>query len=125
LPAGLFLFKIGGLHFFAEHVTVLSMFAVIETGGKQYKVKKGDIIRVEKLPLPEGDKKFARLNLVNFKNVLLLSDGNDLKIGTPFVAGASVEGKLKIVFRYHSKTRYRKFKTHRQHFTEVEIAKIG
>lgn len=121
------------MHFFAEHVTVLSMFAVIETGGKQYKVKKGDIIRVEKLPLPEGDKKFARLNLVNFKNVLLLSDGNDLKIGTPFVAGASVEGKLvkegrgkrKIVFRYHSKTRYRKFKTHRQHFTEVEIAKIG
>lgn len=103
----------------------MSTFAVIETGGKQYKVKKGDKIRVEKLTPEKGGK-------VVFKQVLLAVDGANLKVGTPFVSDATVLGKVvreargerKIVFRYHSKTRYRKFKTHRQPFTEIEITRI-
>lgn len=100
------------------------MFAVIETGGKQYKVAPGDKLKVEKLKSSESS--------TTFDKVLLLSDGENLKIGTPYVSGAEVEAKIlrnarqkkKIVFRYHSKTRYRKMKGHRQHFTEVEIVKI-
>ncbi|MBI2592792.1 MAG: 50S ribosomal protein L21 [Candidatus Colwellbacteria bacterium] len=101
------------------------MFAVIETGGKQYKVSQGDKLKVEKLE--------AEKDSVVFDKVLLLNDGSRFDLGTPYVKGAEVEAKIlrnarerkKIVFRYHSKTRYRKFKTHRQHFTEVEIVKIN
>jgi len=101
------------------------MFAVIETGGKQYKVSAGDKIKIEKLRAEEG--------LVSFDKVLLKSNGEEIEIGAPYVKGAKVEGKIlkqgrsekKIVFRYHSKTRYRKFKTHRQPYTEVEITKIS
>ncbi len=101
-------------------------FAVIQTGGKQYKVEAGKKIRIEKIV---GDKD---ANFVLDK-VLLVADGEDIKIGTPYVPGAEVEAKVlkqgrdkkKIVFRYHSKTRYRKKKGHRQHFTEVEITKIS
>lgn len=101
------------------------MFAVIETGGKQYKVSAGDKIKVEKLDV-KGD-------ATQFDKVLLKSDGKDVEIGTPYLKGVKVEGKIlkqgrtdkKIVFRYHSKTRYRKLKTHRQPFTEVEITKIS
>ena len=101
------------------------MFAVIETGGKQYKVSAGDKIKVEKLEV-SGDAAI-------FDKVLLKSDGKEIEIGTPYLKNGKVEGKIlkqgrsekKIVFRYHSKTRYRKFKTHRQPFTEVEITKIS
>ncbi|HXF44419.1 MAG TPA: 50S ribosomal protein L21 [Candidatus Paceibacterota bacterium] len=101
------------------------MFAVIETGGKQYKVFAGDRIKIEKLGQKEGN--------LSFDKVLLKSDGKSVEIGTPYIKGAKVEGKIlkegrserKIIFRYHSKTRYRKFKTHRQPFTEVEIMKIS
>ena len=101
------------------------MFAVIETGGKQYKVQKGDKIKVEKLDNEKGEP-------VTFSNVLLTSDKSLLEIGAPFIKGAEVEGRVvaqarakkKIVFKYHSKTRYRKKKGHRQRYTEVEITKI-
>lgn len=101
------------------------MFAVIETGGKQYKVSVGQKIKIEKLGAEAGG------NFV-FDKVLLVADGEEVKIGTPYVSGAKVEVKVlkqgrdkkKIVFRYHSKTRYRKKKGHRQPFTEVEITKI-
>lgn len=110
-------------------------FAVIETGGKQYKVAVGDIVRIEKLsaqggPALGGD---AEVNeVVSFDNVLLVGDGETAKIGQPYVSGASVAAKVleqgrdkkKIVFRYHSKTRYRKKKGHRQPFTEVVIESI-
>jgi large subunit ribosomal protein L21 len=97
-------------------------FAIIETGGKQYKVSAGNKIRIEKLAGEPGSE-------VVFDKVLLTADGGDVKIGTPHVPGAKVHGKVLrqaraekvIVFRYHSKTRYRKKKGHRQHFTEVEI----
>ncbi|MEY4731628.1 MAG: hypothetical protein RL681_574 [Candidatus Parcubacteria bacterium] len=100
-------------------------FAVIETGGKQYRVSAGQTIQVEKLTAEAGGG-------VSFKNVLLIADGDKTDIGTPYVKGAIVEAKVLrdararkvIVFKYHSKTRYRKKKGHRQHFTEVEITKV-
>ncbi len=98
------------------------MFAIIETGGKQYKVETGKAIQVEKLPGDAG-------SVLKFDKVLLLADEKGVQIGAPYVSGAVVEakvlgqgrGKKKIVFRYHSKTRYRKKKGHRQPFTAVEI----
>ena len=100
-------------------------FAIIKTGGKQYKVAPGQKIRIEKLNAEEGGKFL-------FENVLLKVDGDEVKIGAPYISGEKVEAKIlkhgrdkkKIVFRYHSKTRYRKKKGHRQPFTEVEIVSI-
>lgn len=99
-------------------------FAIIETGGKQYKVAPGQKIKVEKLDGAEGD-------VISLASVLLVG-GDKPQIGMPNVSGAVVEAKIvrqardrkKNVFRYHSKTRYRKHKGHRQHFTELEITKI-
>ncbi len=99
--------------------------AVIETGGKQYKVSVGQKLKVEKLAGAAGD------SLV-FDKVLLTADGEKVAVGTPFVDGEKVSTKIvkqarerkKIVFRYHSKTRYRKKKGHRQEFTEVEITSV-
>lgn len=104
------------------------MFAVIKTGGKQYKVSEKQMIRVEKLTEAVGEK-------VTFNEVLLVADenGKDVKVGKPTLAGASVEAKVissgrakKItVLKYKSKVRYRKKKGHRQPFTEVLIEKIN
>jgi large subunit ribosomal protein L21 len=101
------------------------MFAVIETGGKQYKVKPGDKLRIEKVNLSEKEE-------VVFDKVLLKAENGEVLIGYPYLAGAAVKGEVlrqgrgakKIVFRYHSKTRYRKKKGHRQPFTEVLIKEI-
>lgn len=101
-------------------------FAVIKTGGKQYKVSAGQKVKVEKLDANEGES-FV------FDDVLLTADGENVQIGSPKVSGAKVEarvlkqgrGEKKIVFKYHSKTRYRKKKGHRQPYTEVEITNIG
>lgn len=100
-------------------------FAVIKTGGKQYKVAEGDVLTVEKLPAADGQ--------VAFEEVLLISDGASATVGTPTVPGAKVtaevieEGRAekKIVFRYKAKTRYHKKKGHRQSFTKVRITKIS
>jgi large subunit ribosomal protein L21 len=99
-------------------------FAVIATGGKQYRVSAGDTLKIEKLP-ETGEK-------ILFSEVLLRHVGGTVEVGAPHVADAAVQAKLlrndkektKIVFRFHSKTRYRKKKGHRQQFTEVEIIKI-
>ena len=101
------------------------MYAVIVSGGKQYKVSEGDVIRVEKLEVEEGEK-------VSFDQDLLINDGS-LKIGTPTVQGAKVSGtvlqngkaKKVIVYRYKRKSGYHKKNGHRQLFTEVKIDKIG
>ena len=101
------------------------MYAVIVSGGKQFKVSEGDVIRVEKLEVEEGAK-------VSFDQVLLINDGS-LKIGTPTVQGAKVsgtvlqngKGKKVIVYRYKRKSGYHKKNGHRQLFTEVKIDKIG
>ncbi len=100
-------------------------FAIIETGGKQYRVSAGAKIKIEKI---EGEANSS----VAFDKVLLTSDGANLEIGAPYLLGAKVEGKILrqgrarkvIVFKFHSKTRQHKTKGHRQSFTEVEIAKI-
>lgn len=120
-------------------------FAIIKTGGKQYKVSEGDKLLIEKLDQEIG-KEF------NFDEVLMVGNGDPknvhpvksgetgtakqlfdgVKIGMPLVGGASVaarvidhgKGKKKIVFKYSNKTRYKKKKGHRQPFTQVEILKI-
>lgn len=103
----------------------MANFAVIATGGKQYKVAPGEKIKVEKLDVAEGDS-------FKFEDVLLTADGDKVEIGAPLLKGAVVEAKVlkqgraaKVtVFKFHSKTRYRKRKGHRQMFTELEIVKI-
>lgn len=104
----------------------MSKVAVIETGGKQYKVKEGDKIKVEKLDGEAGKTVF-------FEKVLLGADEKNVKVGKPYLEGAKIEGQLlqtkkdkkKVVFKYHSKTRYRKLKGHRQLYSEVLIQKIS
>lgn len=101
------------------------MFAIVETGGKQYKVSVGDKLKVEKLEAEAG----ATLSL---DKVLLTADGENVVVGAPYVSGAKVQVKVlrqdkedtKIVFKYHSKTRYRKKKGHRQPFTELEVMSV-
>lgn len=101
------------------------MYAVIETGGKQYQVKAGDVVFVEKLAL-EADQ------TVVFDKVIAVGGENGLTVGTPYVAGATVsakvlkqtKGKKVIVYRYKSKKGYHKKQGHRQPFTKVEISEI-
>jgi len=101
------------------------MLAVIKTGGKQYIVKKGDKIKIEKV-------KEAQDQEIIFDQVLLVEKAKKIKIGTPFVEGAKVTGKVLehgkgekiIVFKYKPKKRYRKKQGHRQPYTLVEITKI-
>ncbi len=101
------------------------MYAIIATGGKQYKVTEGDIIRVEKLGAAEGE-------TVTFEQVLAVNNG-ELVVGTPNVAGATVsatvmkDGKAKkvIVYRYKRKSGYHKKNGHRQAYTQVKIEKIN
>ena len=100
------------------------MYAVIETGGKQIKVSKGDSIFVEKLDVKEGE-------TVTFDKVLLIG-GESSKVGAPYVANATVtakvekqgKGKKIIVFKYKNKTTYRKKQGHRQPYTRVKIESI-
>jgi len=101
------------------------MYAIIETGGKQYKVQEGDVIYVEKLGLEEGSQ-------VTFDQVLVVGSGSEVKTGEPLVAGATVTGKVEkngkgkkiIVFKYKPKKNYRKKQGHRQPYTKVVIEKI-
>jgi len=101
------------------------MYAIIATGGKQYRVEEGDIIRVEKLELSENDS-------YTFDQVLALNDGS-LRLGNPTVEGATVSatslgnGRAKkvVVYRYKSKKGYHKKNGHRQAYTEVRIDKIN
>ncbi|HOC09470.1 MAG: 50S ribosomal protein L21 [Clostridiales bacterium] len=102
------------------------MYAVIETGGKQYKIQEGDILSVERLGAGEGEK-------VSFDKVLLVSGEDGIKVGKPYVEGAAVEGEVLfhgkgrkiIVFKYKAKKNYRKKQGHRQPFTRVKITKIN
>jgi large subunit ribosomal protein L21 len=100
------------------------MFAIIKTGGKQYKVAEGDVLRVEKLETKGGE--------VVFDDVLLVVDG-EVKLGQPIVSGAKVTAKVlleerkgdkKMVFKFKSKTRQHKKKGHRQPYTKIQITKI-
>ena len=102
------------------------MHAIIETGGKQYKVTEGDTLFIEKLEAEAGQ-------AITFDMVLAILDGDKATFGTPVVEGASVEGKIvkngkgkKIrIFKYNAKKGYRKRQGHRQPYTKVEIGKIS
>ncbi|MBO5374301.1 MAG: 50S ribosomal protein L21 [Clostridia bacterium] len=101
------------------------MFAIIQTGGKQYKVNEGDIIFVEKLGVEEGED-------VKFENVLAISNDNGFVAGAPYVSGASVtakvvrNGKAKKIYvmKYKAKKNEKKKIGHRQPYTKVQITKI-
>ena len=101
------------------------MYAIIETGGKQYKVEEGDIIKIEKLGLDAG-------STVTFDQVLAVNDGS-LKVGKPSVEVANVsatvveecQNKKIVVLRYKRKTGYKKKSGHRQPYTKVKIDKIN
>ena len=102
------------------------MHAIIETGGKQYKVAQGDTLFIEKLPQEAGE-------TVTFDKVLAILDGDNATIGAPVVEGAKVEasivkngkGKKILVFKYKPKKGYRKRQGHRQPYTKVTIGKIS
>ena len=101
------------------------MYAIIETGGKQYKVQEGDVLYIEKLNAGEGEN-------YTFDRVLAVSKGEGLITGSPVVAGATVSAKVEkhgkgqkiIVYKYKAKKNYRRKQGHRQPFTKVTIEKI-
>jgi large subunit ribosomal protein L21 len=101
------------------------MYAVIKTGGKQYRVSPGDSIEVEKLPHEVGEQ-------IELGEVLLVTNGGGAKIGRPLVEGAKVKatvtrqakGRKVIIFKYRSSKRYRRKKGHRQEFTRLRIDEI-
>ncbi|MBP1622223.1 MAG: ribosomal protein [Acidobacteria bacterium] len=102
------------------------MYAVIKTGGKQYRVSEGDVVRVERLDVEQGAP-------VEFKDVLLVKTDDKTYIGQPIVQGASVSGTLKsqgkddkiLVFKHKKKKQYRRTRGHRQQHSEVSIEKIN
>jgi len=101
------------------------MYAIIETGGKQYKVQEGDVLYIEKLSAIEGE-------VITFDQVFLVCDDKGTVIGTPLVAGATVsatvdkhgKGEKIIVYKYKAKKNYRRKQGHRQPYTKVTIDKI-
>ncbi|SPD75541.1 50S ribosomal subunit protein L21 [uncultured Desulfobacterium sp.] len=101
------------------------MYAVIKTGGKQYRVNPGEEVKIEKLPGEVGDP-------VNFSQVLLAADGENVKVGKPYLDGAKVtgsitrhgSGKKVVVLKYKRRKGFRKNVGHRQHFTQIRIEDI-
>jgi large subunit ribosomal protein L21 len=102
------------------------MYAVIKTGGKQYRVAAGDKLKVEKLAGDVGSD-------VTFDQVLMLADGDNVTIGSPLVSGATVPAKIVshgrgdkvMIFKMRRRKHYRKTQGHRQSYTEIEIGAIG
>ncbi len=102
------------------------MYAVIKTGGKQYKVSAGGKLKVESLPAEVG-------SAVEIKDVLLVADGESIKVGAPYVSGASVQatvlshgrGDKVMVFKMRRRKHYRKTQGHRQNYTELRIDGIS
>lgn len=102
------------------------MYAVIQTGGKQYRVTPGELVKVEKLPGKKGDQ-------VTFEKVLLTSDGETINIGNPFLSDIKVQGRIArqgrdrkiLVFKYKRRKDYRKRIGHRQSFTLVKVDEIA
>ena len=101
------------------------MYAIIASCGRQYKVAEGDVVFFEKLDVEEGKK-------VTFDNVVLVSDDKKVEVGTPYVKGVKVEGKVVsrgkgkkvLVYKYKAKKNYRRTQGHRQPYTKVEITSI-
>jgi large subunit ribosomal protein L21 len=101
------------------------MYAVVKTGGKQYRVSKGDRVKIEKIPGEVGTE-------VNFDQVLMIGGTDDVKVGTPVVSGATVKARIvkqdrsrKVtVFKFKRRQGYKKKQGHRQAYTQVEITGI-
>ena len=101
------------------------MYAIVNSGGKQYKVCEGDVLRVEKIPGEVG-------NPVSFDRVLMFSDGENVSIGQPTLDNVTVNGHITeqgkekkiIVFKYKKRKRYRRKLGHRQQYTEIKIDSI-
>ncbi len=101
------------------------MYAVIASGGKQYKIETGEVLRLEKISGEVGDK-------ISFDNVLMFSDGENVQVGQPALENVAVQGhiveqdkaKKIIVFKYKRRKRYRRTQGHRQQFTAVQIDSI-
>ena len=102
------------------------MYAVVSTGGKQYKVQEGEVLRIEKIPGNVGD-------TVSFDRVLMIADGDNVNIGQPVLDNVAVDahiveqGKAKkiLVFKYKRRKRYRRKQGHRQQYTAVKIDRIN
>ena len=102
------------------------MYAVVATGGKQYRVAEGDLLRIEKIPGDIGD-------TVTFDQVLMLADGDEMSFGQPVLENAAVRAKIveqgrskkTLVFKYKRRKRYRRKQGHRQPFTAVKIDSIA
>ena len=102
------------------------MYAIIETGGKQYRVEQNDVIDVELLSTAENEK-------IEFKNVLFVSEGSDVKVGAPYLTDVTVKadllGEVKgpkvIAFKYKKRKRYRRKVGHRQKYSRVKITEIA
>lgn len=102
------------------------MYAVIESGGKQYRVAPGDVIRVEKLDVPAGDS-------VDLDRILLVADGENTQLGSPVLAGVSVTAKVRShgrgekvrIFKLRRRKNYRRHAGHRQDYTELEITQVA
>ena len=102
------------------------MYAVVVTGGKQYRVMKGETLRVEKLDVEAGQN-------IDFTDVLLLGDGEKITVGTPNIAGAKVTATVKShgrlekirIVKFRRRKHHRKQMGHRQYFTEIEITGIA
>jgi large subunit ribosomal protein L21 len=102
------------------------MYAIVKTGGKQYKVRQGDILRFEKLNGDVGSD-------ITFDQILMVADGENVSIGQPLVENATVNGRIMeqgrskkiIVFKYKRRKRYRRKQGHRQQFTAVRIDSIN
>jgi large subunit ribosomal protein L21 len=101
------------------------MFAVIKTGGKQYRVEENNVIKIEKLETTEGEK-------IIFDHVLMIGDTSKATVGSPLIAGATVEAEVVkqmrdrkvIIFKKKRRHNYRRKQGHRQHLTVVRITKI-
>jgi len=102
------------------------MYAVIKTGGKQYRVKEGDVLKVEMLPIPVGEE-------ISFVEVLMVGDGDSVQCGTPLIANAAVKAevleqgrhkKIKII-KFRRRKHHMKQMGHRQYYTQVKITAIS
>lgn len=101
------------------------MYAVFVTGGKQYRVTEGQTLKVEKLPVDAGGN-------VEFDSVLMVADGDDIKVGAPYVAGSKVTATVKsqgrddkvMIIKFRRRKHHRKQQGHRQYYTELQITGI-
>ncbi len=108
------------------HNSATMSFAIIETGGKQYKIAEGDVFSTEKI------KETKEGGTVSFDKVLLIDDGKTTKIGTPYIDGAVIEAEIKEegkgkklhIMKFKSKSRYKRRLGHRQPYSKIEIKKI-